>query len=125
MLKKYKIGINVSFTPSVGSLTQITNMIYYLSDVKNLELVIYSKKKNNFIFENVNLRNHKISLSWLSNIHVLGRVIWEQLFLPFYLIRDGISVLFCPGNISPIYSSVKGMCINRYFVFKFSLFILY
>jgi len=107
MSKKYKIGINTSFTPSGGSLTQITNMIHYLSDEKNLELVIYSKKKNTSIFKNINLKNHKITLSWLSNTSVMGRVIWEQLFLPFHVARDRIDVLFCPGNISPIFSSIK------------------
>ena len=107
MSKKYKIGINACFTPSGGSLTQIINMVHYLSDMKYIELVIYSKKKNNSIFKNINLRNHKITLSWLSNTSALGRVIWEQLFLPFYVARDGIDVLFCPGNISPIYSPIK------------------
>ena len=103
----YKIGINVSFTVSGGTEPQIMNMIYYLSEVKDIELVIYSKKKNNSIFKNINLRNHKITLSWLSNISALGRVIWEQFFLPFYVIRDGIDVLFCPGDMSPIYSPIK------------------
>ena len=107
MSKKYIIGINASFTPSGGSLTQIVNMVRYLSAAENLELVIYSKKKNNSIFNNINLGNHKIVLSFLSNISALSRVIWEQLFLPFYVIRDRIDVLFCPGDISPIYSSVK------------------
>jgi len=102
-----KVGINVSGSPSGGSVTQIQNMIYYLSHVKNIELVIYSKKNNNSIFKNINLRNHKITLSWLSNTSALGRVIWEQLFLPFYVIKDGIDVLFCPGDMSPIYSPIK------------------
>ena len=107
MSKKYKIGINVSFTPSGGSLTQIQNMIHYLTDIKEIELVIYSKKKNIPVFKNINLKYCKIHYSWLSNTFRLGRAIWEQLFLPFYVIRDGIDVLFCPGNISPIYSSIK------------------
>ena len=104
---KYKIGINVSYTPSGGSLTQIINMVHYLSNEKNIELIIYSKKKNRYIFKNQNLNNHKIILSWLSNTSTLGRVIWEQFFLPFYVIRDEIDVLFCPGDISPIFSSIK------------------
>ena len=82
-------------------------MLNYLSDEKDIQLVIYSKKKNNSIFKSINPKNYKIKLSWLSNTSALGRVIWEQLFLPLYLIRDGIDVLFCPGDISPIYSSIK------------------
>ena len=82
-------------------------MVHYLSDKKDIELVIYSKKKNNSIFKSINPKNYKIKLSWLSNTSALGRIIWEQLFLPLYLIRDGIDVLFCPGDISPIYSSIK------------------
>ena len=102
-----KVGINVSFTISGGTEPQIINMVYYLSHVKDIELVIYSKKNNNSFFKNINLRNHKITLSWLSNISALGRVIWEQLFLPFYVIQDGLDVLFCPGDMSPIYSPIK------------------
>ena len=107
MSKKYKIGINVTGTPSGGSLTQIVYMLKYLSDTKEIELVIYSKKKNIPVFKNINLKYCKIHYSWLSNTFRLGRVIWEQLVLPFYVIWDGIDVLFCPGDISPIYSSIK------------------
>ena len=103
---KYKIGINVSYTPSGGSLTQMKNMIHYFSNEKNIELVIYSKKKNNYIFDNQDRIKPKIFLSWLSNTSVLGRVIWEQLFLPFYMIRDGIDVLFCPGSMIKVQAEI-------------------
>jgi glycosyltransferase involved in cell wall biosynthesis len=101
------LGINVTFTPSGGSLTQVTNMIKYLQNEANFKLIIFSKIKNRTIFQDIETKNITIIESRFCNISALTRVIWEQLVLPLLLIKYKIDVLFCPGDISPIFSSVK------------------
>lgn len=102
-----KLAIDVTYTPSGGSLTQIINTVNYLKKEKNINFTIYSKKKNRHIFLNLNNEKHKIIESKFSNISALTRVIWQQLFLPYYLVRDKIDLLFCPGDISPIFCPTK------------------
>ena len=81
-------------------------MINYLKNSKNCKLIIYSKKSNRPIFDNLDLNHHEIIESKSSELSVFLRVIWEQTLLPKYLIRDKIDLLFCPGNIAPIFSPV-------------------
>ena len=42
-----KVAIDVTYSPSGGSLTQILNMIDVFNGLDDLEIVIYSKKDNN------------------------------------------------------------------------------
>lgn len=102
-----KIAIDITYTPSGGSLSQILNMKKYFNLNKNIDIVIYSKRKNIDLLENVIKDNDKVVLSWLADLSVMTRIIWEQLFLPFYLKNDRIDLIFCPGNISPYFSPVK------------------
>lgn len=101
-----KIAIDVTYSPSGGSLTQIINMIDVFNTIDDLEIVIYSKKDNNKLLSNVT-KNNKVIISKLSNLAIFGRVIWGQLFLPFYLKRDKPDILFCPGNLGPVFSPIK------------------
>ena len=41
-----KIAVDITYTPSGGSLTQILNMIKYFNLNEDINIVIYSKKKN-------------------------------------------------------------------------------
>jgi len=102
-----KIAVDITYTPSGGSLTQILNMIKYFNLNEDINIVIYSKKKNEEKLKDVIKKENRIILSWLANIATSTRVVWQQLFLPFYLKRDKIDVLFCPGNIAPLFSTVK------------------
>ena len=101
-----KIAIDVTYSPSGGSLTQIINIIDIFNSIDDLEIVIYSKKNNNKLLSNVTKKN-KVIISNLSNLAIIGRVIWGQLFLPFYLKKDKPDILFCPGNLGPVFSPVK------------------
>jgi len=102
-----RIGVNVSFTPSGGSFTQVVNMIDYLDKKENITLIVFSKEKNRNSMLNLDKKKHQLVESRLSNISALTRVVWEQLFLPFYLIKYKVDLLFCPGDISPIFTFVK------------------
>jgi len=71
-----------------------------------LDIVIYSKKSNNNLLSDLT-KNNKVIISKLANLSNIGRMIWGQFFLPFYLMKEKVDVLFCPGNFGPIYSPVK------------------
>ena len=106
---KIKIAIDITYTPSGGSLTQILNMIKYFNLNSNIDIVIYSKRKNTKLLLDVLQDNNSLVYSILANLSVLTRIIWGQLLLPFYLQKDKIDVLFCPGNIAPILTTVKSV----------------
>ena len=101
-----KIAIDITYSPSGGSLTQIERMIEKFNQIDELEIVIYSKKNNSKLISDLT-KNNKVIFSKLSNLSIFGRIIWGQLFLPLYLIRENVDVLFCPGNFGPLFCSVK------------------
>ena len=99
-----KIIVDATYSPSGGALTQIVNMIEQFNSIKGVELVIYSKESNKEIFKKF---TNKIVLSRMANISVISRIIWCQFILPLYLLKRKGSILFCPGNFSPILSPIK------------------
>ena len=101
-----KIVIDVTYTPDAGSLTQILNIFKTFDQFDGVDVVIYSKKSNNNILSD-GVMNNKVVLSKLSNFSRLTRLIWGQFFLPFCLMKEKADILFCPGNLGPIYSPVK------------------
>ena len=101
-----KIAIDITYSPSGGSLTQILKMLEIFNQIDELDIVIYSKKSNNKLLSNLT-SNNKVIISKLANLSNIGRLIWGQFFFPFYLKKENVDILFCPGNFGPIYSSVK------------------
>ena len=101
-----KIAIDITYSPSGGSLTQILKMIEIFNQIDELDIVIYNKKSNNNLLSDLT-KNNKVIVSKLANLSNIGRMIWGQFFLPFYLMKEKVDVLFCPGNFGPIYSPVK------------------
>ena len=100
-----KIVIDLTYTPSGGSLTQILNMIEEFNFIDDIDLTIYSKESNCKLLNNVVI-NDQVVFSRMANFSVFTRLIWGQLILPFKLKSVGADILFCPGNISPIFSPV-------------------
>jgi glycosyltransferase involved in cell wall biosynthesis len=101
-----RIIIDVTYSPSGGALTQIVNMVDKFNSIDDIEVVIYSKHSNREIFKKFNKKN-KIILSKMSNISNITRLFWCHFVLPFYLLKRNNSILFCPGNFSPLFSPVK------------------
>ena len=101
-----KIAIDITYSPSGGSLTQIVKMIEIFNQIEDLDIVIYSKKSNNKVLADLTKEN-KVILSKLADLSNFGRLIWGQIFLPFYLLNEKIDILFCPGNFGPIFTPVK------------------
>ena len=81
-------------------------MIEIFNQIDDLDIVIYSKKSNNKILSDLT-KNNRVILSKLANLSNIGRLIWGQFFFPFYLMKEKVDVLFCPGNFGPIYSPVR------------------
>jgi len=104
---KIKIGIDATYTPHGGAKAQLINMLSFFLNDESIEIFIYSKKQNKWLLENYDHKKINVKYSWLSGKSTVTRVIWEQLFLPFYVSKDNLDVLFCPGNISPLICSAK------------------
>jgi len=105
------LAINAAFNPAGGSLTQLVNMVkYFPSSDDNLNLVIYvNKKTKNLLEEQGEIVGTKCEMivCILPGLSVIFRIPWEQLILPFLLLSKNIDVLFCPGNISPLFTKCK------------------
>jgi glycosyltransferase involved in cell wall biosynthesis len=102
-----KLAIDLTYRPTGGALAQIKEIIRNLDYYDFDEVVFYLTNDNRHFFDNVD--NNKISLFFVpfSNKSIVIRTIWAQIILPFSLVFNKIDILFCPGNISPIFNSKK------------------
>ena len=102
-----KLAINATYNPGSGSKTQLVNMLKYFRNVKDISFVIFIRKKNLDLLDDLDQNKIKVVIARVAGMSTILRVIWEQTVLPFHLIKEKAVVLFCPGNIAPIYSPVK------------------
>ena len=102
-----KIAIDINYTLNGGGITQMQNMVRYFNQMNGIELIIYSNNKNLGLLRNVINRKNKIVNSWVTDLSVITRVLWQQLIFPFYLSNTKVDILFCPDNIAPYFSTVK------------------
>jgi glycosyltransferase involved in cell wall biosynthesis len=102
-----RIGINATYTPAGGAKVQLIEMLKTFINDENIELYIYSKNKNKWLFDKYDRNDVIVKYSTISDISTPLRVIWEQFILPFYLKSHKIDVLFCPGNIAPVFTATK------------------
>lgn len=77
--------------------------------INDIDVVIFIRKQNIDIVKNIKSQNIEILISRFAGISRFARVLWEQTILPFILITNKVDVLFCPGNIAPIFSPVKSI----------------
>ena len=106
--RKLKIAINATYNPSGGSRTQLINMIKNFTMMDDIDIVVFIRKRNIDLIKNIKSQNCKIIISRFAGVSRFTRILWEQTILPF-LIRNKVDVLFCPGNIAPIFSPVKSV----------------
>jgi len=100
------LGIDVTYTPSGGSLSQIKQILLNLSRYDEVDrVIVYTKESNLSLFESVRHKDIRIYSSRICDIGVLVRVLWEQAVLPWLTKKHGVDVLFCPGNIAPVFGS--------------------
>lgn len=99
-----KIGINtLSVTPyrGAGARTNLTNLVKNLGNIDNSNIYyLFISPINKKLFSNIHAKNIKkieVPLKWDNR---LLRFIVEQIFIPFYLKKLEIDILFSPGNIA-------------------------
>lgn len=99
-----KIAINTTSAVAGGGVTYIKNLLTYLSkiDTTHQYLILTTLAgKETFYFQHPNF----IFLSFkLPSISSISRLCWEQMFLPIFLKREKIDILFSPANVCPLFS---------------------
>ena len=101
------IAIDLTYNPYGGSLSQIENILKYIDDYKQDKHIVYCTKDNYLKFKRFESEKLIFKISNISTFSKTTRIIWTQLLLPFHLLFDNVSLLFCPGNFSPIFSFTK------------------
>ena len=102
-----KLAIDLTYQPTGGSLTQIIEIIKNVDSYDFAKVVFYITSDNINLFEGANEKKIILKNVLFSNKSIIVRTIWAQIILPISLIVNRIDVLFCPGNISPIFNSKK------------------
>ena len=103
-----KIGIDATFTPHGGSLGHLTEFLTELSkQFTKSDLILYTKKENLEVLGSAITSKCTVRISKSASYGNFFRVFWGQLFLPIVSVIDGLDVLFCPGNISPIIKTTR------------------
>lgn len=104
------IGINSLFLiPGKVGGTEIffRKQIEELSKIKtNNRYIIYSNNENADIFKDLP-NNFKIVRTNVNATNRFYRILWEQLILPIWLIRDKVDLLHSAGYTTPIFTHCK------------------
>jgi len=100
------LAIDFTYGSFGGSRAQIIQIIKNLDAYDFDKCIIYSNKDNSKLFD---LSNENISIVKVKVVSssLFFRILWQQLVLPFRLVLDKASILFSPGNISPIICFTK------------------
>ena len=102
-----KMAIDLTYQPVGGALSQITEIIRNVDTYRFDKVIFFIAKENLHLFDEYSNEKIELKLVPFSNTSIFLRTLWAQFLLPFLLKIDGIDVIFCPGNISPIFSIVK------------------
>ncbi len=104
-----KIAINTTSAVAGGGVTYIKNFLTYLSKIntKHQYLVLTTPAgKEVFYFQHPNFK----FLSFrIPSKNSLLRILWEQLNVPFILKKEGVDVLFSPGNVCPLFTRLPNV----------------
>src|SRR3989304_3645565 len=104
-----KIAINTTSAVAGGGVTYIKNFLTYLSKINtNHQYLVLTTPagKEVFYFQHPNFK----FLSFrIPSKNSLLRILWEQLNLPFILKKEGVDVLFSPGNVCPLFTQIPNV----------------
>ncbi|QII14114.1 mannosyltransferase B-like protein [Candidatus Kuenenia stuttgartiensis] len=104
-----KIAINTTSAVAGGGVTYIKNLLTYLSKINTHHqflILTTLKGKDVFYFQHPDFT----FLSFrMASGNPLLRILWEQSILPFILKKEGVDVLFSPGNICPLFSTIPNV----------------
>lgn len=104
-----KIAINTTSAIAGGGVTYIKNLLTYLSKLNTHHqflILTTLKGKETFYFQHPDFQF--LSFRILSKSSLL-RILWEQLILPSFLKKKCVDVLFSPGNICPLFSTIPNV----------------
>jgi len=104
-----KIAIDVTFTLSGGASTfHLRELLKQLASIDSRhEYLILLTPYNEERIKKIGKSNfHFASFKTPGTSH-WARILWLQIYLPFYLHRKKVDLLFCPGNICTFFSSFK------------------
>jgi len=104
-----KIAINTTSAVAGGGVTYLKNLLTYLSKINtNHQYLILTtlKGKEVFYFQHPNFKF--LSFRTPSKNSLL-RILWEQLNVPFILKKEGVNVLFSPGNVCPLFTQIPNV----------------
>ena len=102
-----KLAIDLMYQPVGGALAQINEIIRNIESYSFSEVVFYLTRENRHLFDGCDSKKIVLKFVPFSNTSIVVRTLWAQLLLPFLLIITRVDVLFCPGNVSPIFGFVK------------------
>ena len=101
--KSRVIGFNLLFNSLGGSREQIKGILDNIDLYDYKKIVIFSSFKNkDFLDKNKLKKVRVVFISYIST-NIFLRISFEQIILPILCIFHKIDLLFCPGNISPIF----------------------
>ncbi|OHB97751.1 MAG: hypothetical protein A2Z57_11095 [Planctomycetes bacterium RIFCSPHIGHO2_12_39_6] len=104
-----KIAINTTSAVAGGGVTYIKNFLTYLSKINtNHQYLVLTTPagKEVFYFQHPNFK----FLSFrIPSKNSLLRILWEQLNVPFILKKEGVDVLFSPGNVCPLFTQLPNV----------------
>ena len=93
-----RVVINAIASTAGGGKTYLVNLIEYLRSRASDHFEVWAPDPADFPDLPAHIR---VSTSRLAQSGFLGRLIWEQIVLPWRLRQDGAQVLVCVGNICP------------------------
>ena len=101
------LAIDLTYETLGGSNTQIVQFVQNIGVYDFDRCIIYTNLNNLKLFKEINKNNVSVvNVKFIYN-SLLKRILWQQLILPFRLVFDKVSILYSPGNISPILSFTK------------------
>lgn len=107
------LAIDLTFNPTGGTLAQVNQIIENLSSYDFDKILFYITPDNRHLFREKNDKKIILKCVKFSNQSIILRTIWAQIILPVLLVLNQVDLLFCPGNISPIFNSKrKVQCIH-------------
>ena len=99
-----KVAVDLTYNPYGGSYSQIENILKFLQNNDEHNYIFYCTKLNFQEFKQYKKKHIIFKVSKVSSLSRFARIIWTQLILPIQVLFDDVSVLFCPGNFSPVFS---------------------
>jgi len=104
-----KIAINTTSAVAGGGVTYIKNLLPYLSKINTTHqylILTTLAGKEAFYFQHPNFKF--VSFETPSRSSIL-RILWEQFFLPSFLKKERVDILFSPGNICPLFTKLPNV----------------